>query len=136
MSAVVQAVEGYPDMLAAWLDGLNAYLHLYVNDPDLSGPLTGGLFVEAVFDGYSPRLVGPWTPPALRGGVAVSVMDPQIFTWGGDGDGPVLRGYYVTLGLGGSLLWAWRKDGDAYELTAGAPTLVVYLTARWPLQLA
>lgn len=133
MSEAVQASEGYPAMLAAWIDGLNGYAHLYTNDPDLTADTVADDFEEIVYDRYEPLPVRPWTTPTLRDGLAIAVVDPLIFTFTGGPLPAPARGYYVTDGPAGRLLWAWRRPGNAFQMAEDAPTVIVYIRARWPL---
>jgi hypothetical protein len=133
VSAVTFATSGYNACLYAWTQGLNAHAHLYVNDPELNAGRVRGDFVEPVFAGYGSRAVERWTPPALRGGVSFSVCDPLIWEWV-IGDEPLpIRGVFVTNGVSGELLWAWRRPGDAYPLGEANPLLIVYVRLTFPL---
>lgn len=132
MSFVVLATEGFPSQLAALLESLPVSVHLYTNDPPLSPASVAGDFVEPVYAGYVPKALSRWTPPALRGPRAFSQADPVRFQWT-SGPAPLpVRGYFATNGIGGPLLWAWRRPDDAFPLGPGSPLLLIAVTIYFP----
>ncbi len=127
------ASAGYTSMLDALTSGLNAYCHLYTNDPVIAPGLVIGDLVEVVYDGYAPLAIRKWTDAVLQDGLGFSVADPCVFTYS---SGPLplpVRGYYATLGPAGPLLWAWRRPDPAEQMNAESPTVIVLISLLFPL---
>lgn len=133
MSLVTIGQAAYPVLLAAQLDGITPYMHLYTNDPTLDANIVREDFYPAVFEGYAPKPMRRHTPPELSFGVAYSFYDPVTFDYTTGPPPATIRGYIVTDGLEGPLLFAWRRPDAAFPLGPSAPRLVVSVTARFPL---
>lgn len=129
----VYALEGLTSMLAFLLDGAVFYLHLFTNDVHPSKTLKASDMVEPVYYGYSPQPADRWTPPALRGTVAFANVDPVIFTFASGMTPLPVRGYYVTNGPTGALLWSWRAPGPGFQFDDSHPTLVVNAVLTFPV---
>lgn len=136
MSDVVIPTASYAPLLDAFINGLVAYAHPYVNDPVLGPGTVKTDFVEVAWDGYQEVALDRLTPAMLRRGTAFSVIDPAIFTFAG---GPLplpIRGYYATENRDGRLLWAWRAPGAPVQLTVLNPYLVIYCRFGFPFPAA
>lgn len=133
MADAVFASEGYTVMLDALLAGLVPHVRLYTNDPDLNEDRVRADFTEPVMDDYAPIPAVVWTPSALRDGRAISVVDPIFFTYTGGPLPDPIRGYIVTAGADGPLLWAVRRPGDAFVFSDDEPLLSIFMRMRWPL---
>lgn len=131
MSAVTFPREGWTALLDSLLAGIVPWVRLYVSDTEPTEDSVRADFVEALYDGYSPIVADRWTPSALRGGIVFSVVDPLIFEYQGEGDGPLIRGYYVTAGRDGPCLWAWRRPGPGFRFREDARILTVYVEFRY-----
>lgn len=124
--------EGGGVLLDAMIAGLVPWVRLFTNDVDPTEDSERADFVEAVGDGLAPIAAVRWTPSALRAGVWFAVVDPCIFRFTGGGIGPLVRGYYVTAGADGPLLWAWRRPGPGFQFSDAARLLTVMIELRHP----
>jgi hypothetical protein len=130
-SDVTYAREGYTTMLDALIDGLVPIVRLFTNDVTPTEDSVRADFVEAVAPGVGPIPADRWTPAALRAGIAFAVVDPLIWEYVGAGDGPLVRGYFVTAGADGPLLWAWRRPGAGFQFSDANRLLTVYVEMRF-----
>lgn len=135
MSAWVYARSGYDSVLAALVADLHWHARLYVNDPALTPDAVRGDFVEPAFFGYAQQPMRRWTPPKMRAGVSWSMCDPLIWKWVSGAAPAPIRGVWVTDGLHGPLVWAWRRPGAAFALGPSHPVLVAYGRLRFPFPL-
>jgi len=132
VSQVTFAKSGWTTLLDALLGGLVPYVHLYTNNVTPTQLSVRGDFTEVAFTGYHPVAATRWTPAAIRRGLAFSVVDPVIFAFGGGAVPPTVRGYFVTAGEDGPLLWAWKREGAGFQFSVETPLLTLYLTMMWP----
>lgn len=132
MAIATYAREGYTVCLDALLKELRPWFRLYTNDPVDSPERVRGDFVQATFGGYVPIGTPKWSPAWLRGGRAFAVADPVIFRWNGGDVGDPVRGYYVTDGPDGPLLWFARRSGDAWTPTVSEPTFIALVRMTFP----
>lgn len=134
MSDATLAREGYTVMLDALLEALVPWVRLYTNDPVISLDRVRADFTELVGHDYAPYPIPRWTPAALRGGSAYSVPDIIQFKCPGAPWWGAVRGYFVTAGRDGPLLWAWRRPGDdPFVFSADTPLIQVFIELRFPV---
>jgi hypothetical protein len=121
-------LDGCRRLLDNFTATANLRLHLFQNNYTPADGDTVANYTEANFTGYSPPILGPWTPATIAAPRAVATCTPVLFAVGPVPTvGNQVYGYYVT-DVTGSLVWAERdpgapvpmlNNGDQYRITPG-----------------
>jgi len=132
MADGVLARQGYEAGLLAFIEGGAWWLHLYTNDIELTAATVAADLVEPEFIGYAPAELRKWTKPALRAASAKSWADPVYYEYQGGPEPDPIVGAYITAGIAGPLVWAWKSPGGAFPLGAAFPVLAVVPALEYP----
>ena len=120
----------FPDSAATyaldqWVDQRATWYHLFQLPIELDHTTALSDFGEVVFAGYSAEDVSTWTNATLFRGVATTWGDPLLWTCLVDPvPVAVIRGYYVTDGPTGPLLWCEMAPEATTIDTAGQQVAV------------
>lgn len=113
-------------LLNSLLDGINTYIHLYVNDVYLKPSITAADLHEAAWPDYSPQLVNTWLEADTENGRAVSVADPVFWTYGSNPSPATVYGYWISSDETGFLLWVEAHPGGGITLVHSSDQIAVF----------